>query len=106
MEIGKVYFFMLGTRDIFGRIKLISDSYCVIEHPILMLPSPKGMQVVSVDYIGEITEITLTKSSIDAYAEAGHTIRDMWKNYVDKQKAKKSGIILGDIPPSPINIRH
>lgn len=105
MEVGKLYFMMLGTRDIFGKIARMSDVDYVVEYPCLLMPSQKGMQIVPIDFVGEITELIIQKSAVDAHSEAGKSINEMWSQYSEKQRAKKSGIIL-DMPRQPIFGSH
>lgn len=99
MEVGKLYFIMLGTRDIFGLVKRMSDVDYVIEYPCLLMPSNKGMQIVPIDFVGEISELIVRKDAVDAHSEAGKSIKEMWEQYSEKQRAKKSGIILDLRPP-------
>lgn len=80
IETDKIYTFKLNTgEELVARIEQINHDHLVIEHPILTVLSPQGLQMMPGLFSANMDKkVQLNNSSWAMIAETRDDVRDSW----------------------------
>lgn len=80
IETDKIYTFKLNTgEELVARIQQINHDHLVIEHPILTVLSPQGLQMMPGLFSANMDKkVQLNNSSWAMIAETRDDVRDSW----------------------------
>jgi len=80
LETNTVYTFKLNTgEELVAKLTAINADHLVVQHPILTVPSPQGLQMMPGLFSANMEhEIRLNNSSWAMIAETRDDVRDSW----------------------------
>ena len=80
LEINTIYSFKLNNgEELVAKLTEINDQYMEIEHPIMTVISPQGLQLMPGLFSANLTQpLRLNNSSWAMIAETRHDVRDKW----------------------------
>lgn len=80
LELNAVYTFKLNTgEELVARLREIKDTHLIIEHPILTVISPQGLQMMPGLFSANLEKtVRLNNASWAMIAETRDDVRDSW----------------------------
>ena len=94
LEIDKVYTFVVGSRDIVGKLVSEDEESIVIGYPMTIMPvGPNSIGPVPIDKIGEIKEVTIHSWAVFGYWPATGKTAEIFDKYSKEMQMAQTGLV-------------
>jgi hypothetical protein len=80
LELNTIYTFKLNTgEELVAKLTEINQDHCIVEHPILTVISPQGLQMMPGLFSANLDKsVRLNNSSCAMIAETREDVRNSW----------------------------
>lgn len=91
-----VYTFKLNSgEELVARVTEVSDMEFILEEPVSVAPSAKGMGLVPSLFTSALTTVTLQRSAVSLMAETDITVKDKYIEATTGIQVPSKKILVG-----------